>query len=42
MSSKQRKTLVAIFTEPISGTIEWSAIESLLVAAGCEILEGNG
>jgi hypothetical protein len=42
MNSKQRKTLEAIFKEPMSSSIEWSAIESLLVAVGCEIIEGNG
>ena len=34
MNSKQKKTLAAIFKEPVSATIEWSAIESLLVAVG--------
>jgi hypothetical protein len=39
---QQRKILEAIFREPVSGSIEWSAVESLLVAVGCEIIEGNG
>lgn len=42
MNSKQRKTLAAVFTDPVSGTIEWAAVESLLVAAGCRVIEGNG
>lgn len=42
MNSKQRKTLAAIFKDPVLGTIEWVAIESLLVALGCRIIEGNG
>lgn len=42
MNSKQRKTLAAVFAEPVSGTVEWSAIESLLVAVGCEVIEGSG
>lgn len=42
MNGKQRKTLEAVFREPVSGTIEWAAVESLLVAVGCEIVEGNG
>lgn len=42
MNSKQRKTLTAVFKEPTSGTIEWAAIESLLVAVGCRIIEGSG
>ena len=42
MNSKQRKTLAAVFAEPVSGTMEWAAIESLLVAVGCEVIEGSG
>ena len=42
MNSKQRKTLAAVFKEPTSGTVEWTAIESLLVAVGCRIIEGSG
>ena len=42
MNSKQRRTLAAVFGDPVSGTIEWAAIESLLVAAGCRTIEGNG
>ncbi|MBX3051478.1 MAG: type II toxin-antitoxin system HicA family toxin [Caldilineaceae bacterium] len=42
MNSKQRRTLTAIFADPINGNIEWRAIESLLLALGCEIIEGSG
>ena len=42
MNTRQRKTLVAVFTEPVSGTVEWSAIESLLVSVGCRKVEGAG
>ena len=42
MNSKQRKTLEAVFANPISGTIEWVAIESLLVSVGCRVSEGAG
>lgn len=42
MNSKQRKTLAAIFTDPVSGTIEWAAIEGLLRAAGARLIEGRG
>lgn len=42
MNSKQRRTLEAVFTDPVSGTIEWVAIESLLVAVGCQTIEGKG
>ncbi len=42
MNRRQKRTLEALFAEPVSGTIAWAAIESLLVAAGCEIVEGRG
>lgn len=42
MNSKQRKTLAAIFSEPTSGSIEWNAIENLLLASGCKVVEGDG
>jgi len=42
MNSKQRKTLARIFADPVSGTIEWAAIENLLVAAGARVIEGSG
>ena len=42
MNSKQRKALAAVFTDPVSGTIEWVMIESLLLAVGCRVIEGSG
>ena len=42
MKSTHRKTLAAIFTDPVSGTIEWAAVESLLCAAGARVIEGRG
>jgi hypothetical protein len=42
MNSKHRKTLETVFKDPVSGTLEWAAIESLLVAVGCLVIEGNG
>jgi len=42
MNSKQRRTLAIIFAEPVSGTIEWAAIESLFLAAGARLIEGRG
>ncbi len=42
MNSKHRKTLAAVFTNPVSGTIEWAAVESLLLAAGAQLIEGRG
>jgi hypothetical protein len=34
--------LKAVFTDPVSGAIRWSDIEALFIAAGCEVIEGNG
>jgi len=42
MNSKHGKTLKSIFTDPVSGTIAWSAVEALLVAVGCKVIEGDG
>jgi hypothetical protein len=42
MNVKQKKTLANVFTDPVSGTIKWAAIESLLEAVGCHVLEGRG
>lgn len=42
MNSKHKRTLAAVFAEPVSGTIEWAAVEGLLVAAGCRVIEGAG
>ena len=42
MNSTHHKTLTAVFTDPVSAAIEWRRIESLLVAIGCRVIEGNG
>ena len=42
MNSKQRKTLEAIFADPVSPTIEWAAIENLFAAIGRNVIEGKG
>ena len=42
MNSKQKKTLKAVFANPVSSSIAWKDIESLLIAAGSEVIEGNG
>ena len=42
MKAKHRKTLQAIFAEPIRANITWADIESLLLACGAEISEGRG
>lgn len=42
MNSKQKRTLAAVFATPTPGSIEWSAIEQLLLSIGCEAVEGSG
>jgi len=42
MNSRQKKTLEAVFADPISGTIDWRDIENLLAAVGCQVIEGTG
>ena len=42
MNSKQHKTKNAIFSKPISTSIEWSDIESLISALGGEIKQNKG
>jgi hypothetical protein len=41
MNSKHKKTLAAVFRNPVSATIAWADIESLLLAAGAELVEGR-
>jgi len=40
--NKHRKTLSAVFTDPVPGTIEWASGEGLLFAAGARSIEGRG
>ncbi len=42
MNSAHRKTLQAVFTDPVNGAIEWRRIEQLLLALGCRKIEGAG
>ena len=42
MNSRQRKTLVAIFSQPTPKSMVWADIESLLLAIGCKVVEGDG
>jgi len=42
MNARHRKTLAVIFRDPVSGTIAWADVESLLIAVGCHLVEGNG
>jgi hypothetical protein len=42
MSKKHRKTLQAVFDDPVRPNIAWRDIEAMLKAAGAEITEGEG
>ncbi len=42
MNSKNKKTLKAIFDEPVRSNISWSSVEMLLRSLNSEISEGNG
>ncbi len=42
MNKAQRRTLEAIFSRPVPVTLEWRRIESLFLALGAQIVEGDG
>lgn len=42
MNSSHKKTLNAIFEDPVRSDIPWRSVESMLEAAGAEITEGKG
>jgi hypothetical protein len=42
VNRKQAKTRRPIFAEPTSATVNGADIEKLLVAVGCQIVEGSG
>lgn len=42
VNNGHRRTLAAVFAEPLNGTLEWRRIEALLVAVGCKRIEGSG
>ena len=42
INSKQTKTLQAIFSKPTASTLEWAKLKSLLLALGCNVIEGRG
>jgi len=42
MSKRHKKTLNSIFTQPISGNIQWRDVESLLKSLGAVISERAG
>jgi hypothetical protein len=42
MNSKHRKTLAAIFSSPVPGSLEWRRIERLFIALDAQVIEGSG
>ena len=42
VSGKHRRTLTAIFSNPVRPNIAWADIESMLEALGADIGEGEG
>lgn len=42
MNNAHRKTLEAIFQQPVPKSLEWKRIESLLQAVGAKLIEGAG
>lgn len=42
MNSKHKRTLKAVFEDPIRSDIPWRSIEMMLKAAGAEITAGAG
>ena len=42
MNSKHKKTMELVLKNPIQADIQWTDIESLLVALGAELSEGKG
>ncbi len=42
MNSRHRKTLEAVFARPVPASLVWADIEALLIALGCELIEGRG
>ena len=42
MSNYHRRTLEAVFRDPVSGTIVWDDVESMLIHLGAQVREGRG
>ena len=42
MNATLRRTLQAVFADPVDGAIPWVRIEALLLAVGCRRIEGSG
>ena len=42
MNARHTKTLAAVFKHPTPANMEWSAVEALLLAVGCSLVDGSG
>jgi HicA toxin of bacterial toxin-antitoxin, len=42
MVGKHRRTIEAVFADPVRANIPWSDVEALFAAAGAEMSEGRG
>lgn len=42
MNTRQQKTFIDIFKNPVQSNIAWNDIESLLISLGAKITGGNG
>jgi hypothetical protein len=42
LGSKHRKTLEAVFEDPVRSNVAWADVEKLFVALGAEVSEGRG
>ena len=42
MKAAHRQTLDKIFANPVSASIKWRDVETLLIALGAEVSEGSG
>jgi hypothetical protein len=42
VNSKHVKTLRLVFADPVPAGVVWADIEALLIAAGCDLIEGSG
>ena len=42
MNNKHRKTLQAVFNTPVPKGMPWADLETLLIAAGDSVTEGDG
>jgi len=42
LTSKHQETLVQIFGNPVPRNLEWRKVELLLLAVGCQVVEGRG